>query len=337
MTEYHYTTLSEVQKTFYRDIVTAMENEEDRVSSGPLPDKAAFEQTLQAVQFDHPELFYINQMHMAYTTTGDTYQYQINYRYWGRERKQKTAVLEQAVQAIVTEGLAKAGPSPYERCRWLHNYMVRHITYNHEAAAHPQKNHDAYNIEGVFYRNTAVCQGIALAFKLLCDRMGVESAAVTGEAMLSGLQDNQKHAWNLVWLDGACSHVDITWDICCSEDCRRNRYDYFCIPDEEIRMDHTWQGLPVCDRYDLTYFEKKQCHLRNFRHLDQYLDAVLPAHPGVLYFKLRRKGRINEELLDRVMAAVQTKITAYAPRGASYSLGRNDQQLIFFYRIQWKE
>ncbi|MBQ9990283.1 MAG: hypothetical protein IJP31_05000 [Lachnospiraceae bacterium] len=55
----------------------------------------------------------------------------------------------------------------------------------------PDSSFSAY---GVFVEEIAVCQGYALAYKLLCDRVGIECYMVTSDSM--------NHAWNIVWLDG---------------------------------------------------------------------------------------------------------------------------------------
>ena len=65
----------------------------------------------------------------------------------------------------------------------------------------PDSSFSAY---GVFVEEIAVCQGYALAYKLLCDRVGIECYMVTSDSM--------NHAWNIVWLDGSWYHVDATWD-----------------------------------------------------------------------------------------------------------------------------
>jgi len=50
----------------------------------------------------------------------------------------------------------------------------------------------------------AVCQGYALAFSLIMEKLGVTACVVTSSSM--------KHMWNMVELDGKWYHVDVTWN-----------------------------------------------------------------------------------------------------------------------------
>lgn len=61
-----------------------------------------------------------------------------------------------------------------------------------------------YTAYGALVEGDAVCQGYALAYKLLLDKCGIDSVLVTSNEM--------GHAWNLVKLDGSWYHVDVTWD-----------------------------------------------------------------------------------------------------------------------------
>ena len=61
-----------------------------------------------------------------------------------------------------------------------------------------------YTSYGAFVNHNAVCQGYALAFKVLMDRAGIPCCYVSSDAI--------NHAWNMVRLDGNWYHVDVTWD-----------------------------------------------------------------------------------------------------------------------------
>lgn len=61
-----------------------------------------------------------------------------------------------------------------------------------------------YTSYGAFVNGNAVCQGYALAFKVLMDRAGIDCCYVNSKAI--------SHGWNMVQLDGAWYHVDVTWD-----------------------------------------------------------------------------------------------------------------------------
>lgn len=61
-----------------------------------------------------------------------------------------------------------------------------------------------YTAYGVFANRKAVCQGYALALKVLLDRAGIDCVFVDSAPL--------DHAWNLVRLNGDWYHIDTTWD-----------------------------------------------------------------------------------------------------------------------------
>ena len=145
---------------------------------------------------DHPDLYY--------TTT------QFRYSYTGTK---VVAVLpvylsglnDTAFQNGLNEAMASIDDtmSELEKAITLHDYIVLNCEYDEAAAGMgmPGKAHSAY---GVFAERKAVCQGYALAYKLLLNKAGIECYMVTSNAM--------NHAWNLIKLDGQYYQVDVTWD-----------------------------------------------------------------------------------------------------------------------------
>lgn len=97
----------------------------------------------------------------------------------------------------------------------LHDYLVEHVTYNWEVDVALRKGESMQEVEkrtgvriytayGALVEEDAVCQGYALAYKLLLDQCGVNCKVVSSDLM--------NHVWNLVEIDGAWYHVDATWD-----------------------------------------------------------------------------------------------------------------------------
>lgn len=102
---------------------------------------------------------------------------------------------------------------------------------------------------GTLVEGDSVCQGYALAFKLFCDRLGIECGyAVTSD-----------HIWNVVRLGDYYYHIDVTWDdpvqYLRSSDGTRERvhwekHDNFLLTDEEnaaVGHDEEWESdKPPC-------------------------------------------------------------------------------------------
>lgn len=64
---------------------------------------------------------------------------------------------------------------------------------------------DDFNAFGVLCKNKGVCQGYSAAFKLLCEKAGIQTTIITGY-----IEKVLPHQWNAVYVDGAWRWFDIT-------------------------------------------------------------------------------------------------------------------------------
>lgn len=171
----------------------------------------------------HPELFYL----------GGGYSYKYKNGYIVALKPVYTASKEviEARRPVFAQAVAKAfaavpkNVSPAEQVLAVNDYLVSHISYDLTYAAR-----NAYD---ALVNRTAVCEGYSLAFGLLMSRLGIEWRLVSSAKM--------SHAWNMVKLNGAWYHVDVTWnDPIVKRDARfsdmlgRVRHDYLLIPDSVI-------------------------------------------------------------------------------------------------------
>ena len=119
---------------------------------------------------------------------------------------EELSLAKQATEEKIAEGLSwidEDEMSAFEVAQALHDYIVRNCVYSKAAASSttPTIAHSAY---GALVNGSAVCQGYALAYKLLLARAGVPCVFVISTSM--------NHAWNMVQIDGGWYHVDSTWD-----------------------------------------------------------------------------------------------------------------------------
>ena len=87
---------------------------------------------------------------------------------------------------------------------------------------------------GALVNSSATSEGYAMAFKALCDKLGIECIVVNGKFM------GQEHFWNIVTLSGVSSHVDVTQYAQQSTNSLKS--------DDEMRSDYWWDtsAVPSC-------------------------------------------------------------------------------------------
>ena len=169
---------------------------------------------------------------------------------------------KQATEAKIAEALSwidEDEMSAFEVAQALHDYLVRTCVYDltAETATGPTVSHSAY---GALTCGTAVCQGYALAYKLLLTRAGVPCVFVTSTSM--------NHAWNMVQIDGGWYHVDSTWDDPVYSDGTDAGFDVDVSHQYFLRADSTMSALghsgweaayttPTSDYGNRTYAEYK--------------------------------------------------------------------------------
>ena len=130
------------------------------------------------------------------------------------------AALTAKVQEIANECQAKASGS-YGKARFMHDWLLRNASYGKSKYQHDPR--------GVLLYGVGVCESYALAYQMLLQAVGVSSV------MAKGFAGGEGHAWNLVNLNGAWCHVDVTWD-----DASPAPYAYFGMSDALMRRDHSW-------------------------------------------------------------------------------------------------
>lgn len=133
--------------------------------------------------------------------------------------------------------------SSYNKAVYFHNAVIDAADYAYDSSGHPELSAWAHSVVGVFNGDGAVCEGFAKAYQLLLNYNGVESIYVTG------VGENEAHAWNLVKLDGAWYGVDVTWDDNSEE---QAPYRFFLLSEREFSKNHR-ENLPTDEGLDFLY------------------------------------------------------------------------------------
>ncbi len=337
--EYYESRLNESEQQFYRDVYDCLVKRKEIVKT---PCKMTEEQLLrciEAVQFDYPELFYVDFHNIAYWDNDEFLEYCPEYLYSLRESNEKWDAINSKSKKIISIINKNGAKSTYQKCGWIHNYLVKNCPYNYEAIGHVDEKWPAYTIEGVFLEGTAVCQGVALAYRLLCKLVGVEAIVVSGLSLQPGATTYERHAWNIVSVGDACAHVDATWDTCVSKGKENIRYDYFFLPDLEMMRDHQYVGYPICRQLKASYFERAKIQFSELQDLEEYIKNEcmrIQREPKesklYIYFKMKNRKETQDEINDFIIKKVQE----YTRKAFSYTAGSNKAQSVFDYHVEFK-
>ena len=236
--EFYYQFLSGKAQRTYRCIEQGIKNQRKNILLLGCFSEPYATELVKLVSYDHPELFYVNYSKLSYLQGTLGFTYQPDYVFPLTQIKRLECTLQIQAEKILEEMKNNQISTPYAKVRWIHNYLIRYVSYDYKSLQN--NNPSAHCIQGVLQENSAVCEGIAKTFLYLCDQEQIPAALVVGSADGSelGVNDDMLHAWNLVSLEGSWFHIDPTFDLCQSQAVKANRYDYFCLSDEEMMRDH---------------------------------------------------------------------------------------------------
>ena len=235
---YYRTVLAPVEKAAYDALVNGAARREDQITI-PAITPAQVDRVIDAMNYDYPDLFYIDMKSIPYSISSTKIVVKMPYLFSFAEAvKLKKEIDHEA--SLILDG-AK-GLSPVEAEAYLHDALVRRCVYE----VNPLHPAYAHNLIGPFLERKCVCEGYAKAFQFLADKVKLPSIVATGTANTPG-EAPGGHAWNIVKLGGATYHLDVTFDhLIDGKYCARA---YFNLSDSEIFRDHQTSPdfpLPKC-------------------------------------------------------------------------------------------
>ena len=252
-----YTQLSAGERQLYEVILKALPACEPDVSVD-LVEEEAFDRVFQCVMNDHPEIFYVDGYTFTRYTKGDQVMgnsFSGSYLYDRAEIAERTGKIEEKAEEIL-RGMPD-GSDEYEKVKYIYEYLVAHTEYVRGCV-------DNQNICSVFLNGESVCQGYAKAAQYLFGKSGIASIFVSGK-----VGDGEDHVWNLVRINGAYYHVDITWGDASYVSGAESgfdgklpqiNYEYLCVPDSQLARTHTIDNIvpvPVCDSMEANYYVRE--------------------------------------------------------------------------------
>lgn len=241
---------------------------------------------LQAVEGDNPELIWFvpSAFRRQHSLLGGS-RILLSGVITGEERYRREQELETAVSGVINAIREENPMTDYDRLICLYEYLQRTVTYDQEAFLRRDSSAWSHNAYGALVLGKAVCDGISAALALVAQAMGYDATVVHGNAARDGMTED--HAWAMIRLKGQCCHLDPTWDMSKSQALGVCGYDYFCLDDGTIAMDHQWSAgiVPDCRFGALSWYHHNRCYANNLTQAREILDRY--ARSKVTVFRLR--------------------------------------------------
>ena len=257
------------QRQFYDAVEAGIGERRAEISCPPVLGFAEkdYKRLLEHVYDDHPE--YFSFFPLMSTVIDDRFNVKVRpfYRYSLDTQREYETALDTATAAILKQCFPQGwgNLSEIRREKILFDWITANVEYDQhsadligESTSEEEIRSVAWNAYGAMVHRKAVCEGIACAFKLLCDRVGLPSIVVLGQG------NSGRHAWNMVRVNKKFYHVDCTWDLhsAISTKIPYARYRYFNLPDRIIGVNHKAESafLPVCGSLQYNPFRiRKLC------------------------------------------------------------------------------
>lgn len=243
-------------------------------------------QTVNAFIYDHPEIFWLENL-FGYTFIGGDTLVEFYSVLSADECQAAIHTFTSTVQAIA-DGIDD-NLSVYEKEKAVHDYLVKSCTYK-SGVSDTTDGWQYFSAYGALINGEAVCEGYAKAFEVLLSMVGIESHTIRGQSHDVG------HMWNVVKLNNQWYHVDVTWDD--SDD--KAGYEYFNLSSDYIQKDHTINTdiqlldqesiennasisynffVPVADSMDMNYYQMDALHFSAFDDKGEqtFVDALVRA------------------------------------------------------------
>lgn len=313
-TDYAYDSLTDdYAKELYKELANSIDlSRAPTVTVDGSLDEFQITQALQAYRNDHPETFWLTGESKYYVKNNST-TVEFEYSIEPSEILSAKETFENKIDNILND---LPSGSDFEKEEYINNYIIENCKYDDAAAQIENIEGNENDAYGALVDGSAVCEGYARAFQLLCNKADIDCV------MVSGTVDNTNHAWNCVKIGGEWYQIDVTWnDTDGDKDYLQN--DYFNLTDSLMLEDHTlspkysdvdaqsfqnvesWCNfyVPKCTAEKYNYFNYKYPTVSDLDNADDVSRAIAKsAKNGDKYFSIVvDKNTDFDYMYDRMM------------------------------------
>lgn len=290
--EFYFEMMSREEQIVYRAMYDGLLNMQENFTVSKCEyDKLG--DIFEKITDDHPEIFYVKSIKIQSGGSFSGYRIIPEYRFDKEEVQYINSEIKKEIEAVLRKCRET---DSFEIEKMIHDYLVGKATYKDVDAPY------SHEMPGVFLYGIGVCEGMAKAFKYLCDLVGIRSGIIVGNTK----SEASAHAWNQVCIENRWYNVDVTFDSNLSKYAGDIRYDYFNVTDAELSYRTSFYTVPECREYYGFYAKKRQ-----FANCQKELKAIIR----------RRHGNIVSVQLPRVNCS-QSQLDEYLFETISDWLGR---------------
>lgn len=228
--KFYYKQLSDIEKHAYNDILSEIYSMPESIRI-PRITVEQLDKVFSALLRDNPDLFFVGRKCTLLTEVFRTSCF-IDYIFEKDEYEERKAELENACDAVISS--LSAPDDEWQTELEIHDYIVDNCKYMLVENEHVYSS--AY---GALVNGEAACEGYSKAAKLLFDKVGIESAVLSGISK-SYDGDEGPHMWNAVKINGDYYYLDCTWDDPVNKDGKSVKiYAYFNLSNDMIADTHS--------------------------------------------------------------------------------------------------
>lgn len=300
-TKFFYYKLNADEREIYDKLLDGWLDYKETITIAGPNKNVNYSNIIKYVCYDYPELFYVDFGKIGILVSTNKTVFESKFLYTREQSEQ----IKLGINNVITRIQSLCRNNDVERV--IHDYLVQNVRYSTNKSSA-----DAHNVKGALIDGSAVCEGYAKAFKLLCDAVDLPCVLVTGTANgPSGGKEN--HAWNIIRNHKGHYQVDVTWDSGINN--TSGIPLYYNVPDSYIAKDHVWQKnfWPECN--DSSEIDKIVTRVRDMNELV----AVIVNMSKIRQKKFVVQFDVKFESTNHVMRTVKDAITAAHIRVSAFS------------------
>lgn len=177
----------------------------------------------------------ISRMSQISNHNGSFLVYRMNYKFEYFTTQEEENYIDREVENIVNS-IIEPNMDIQTKAKTIYDYIIKNTSYasNYKQNPFTPEGFSVYSPMAAIKSRKAVCNGYAGLFYKMAKIAGLNVEYESGKALT--LNDEEKHAWNKVEVNGEWRYIDTTW---ADNENENINYNYFLVDRDTFARDHT--------------------------------------------------------------------------------------------------